>query len=289
MEQFIPFILAFFGGVFGAAIGGVTSFILFGLLGFIGIGLIIGTGSDVFLNSVALSPIFAPHVAFAGGVAAAAYMGKLSRNGNLKTEVGEVAEEFNGANIFAPINGTGNVGALIVGGIFGVLGAIVLHLLDNVVFLLADNLAISVVTTNIIARLVFGDGELMSALPKEVKKVDLITKDLLFNILWSFSLAIVMASMIEVIQIPLFGFVLGAFVLVFIVAGVNVPMIHHVALIGGMAMQVFGNIWLAGLFGVLAMLLCEAIGVTFNANAKSHIDPPAAAIVIISLILLNFF
>ena len=38
MEQIIPFILAFFGGVFGAAIGGATSFIIFGLLGIIGIG-----------------------------------------------------------------------------------------------------------------------------------------------------------------------------------------------------------------------------------------------------------
>lgn len=66
-------------------------------------------------------------------------------------------------------------------------------------------------------------------------------------------------------------------------------MIHHVALIAGMAMQVFGNIWLAGLLGVISMILCEAIGVTFNANAKSHIDPPAAAITILSLILLNFF
>ena len=288
MEQFIPYILAVFGGVFGAAIGGVTSFILFGLLGFIGIGLIVATGSDVFLNSVALSPIFGPHVAFAGGVAAAAYMGKLSRNGKLKTDDGEAAEPFDGANIFAPMNGTGNVGALIVGGVIGAIGLLILNLLNGA-GLKADNLAVSVVATNIIARLVFGDGELFSNLPKEVNKVELITKNLWFNVLWSFALAVVMGNIVEVIQVPLFGFVLGAFVLFFILAGVNVPMVHHVALIGGMAMQVFGNIWLAGVFGVLAMILCETIGVTFNANAKSHIDPPAAAIIILSLILLNVF
>lgn len=288
MEQFIPYILAFFGGVFGAAIGGVTSFILFGLLGFIGIGLIVATGSDVFLNSVALSPIIAPHIAFAGGVAAAAYMGKQSRSGKLKTEDGEAAEPFDGANIFAPMNGTGNAGALIVAGVTGVIGMIVLNLLDSI-GLKADNLAISVVTTNVIARLVFGDGELFSNLPKEVNKLNLITKNLLFNVLWSFGLGLIMGSIVEVIQIPLFGFILGAFVLFFIVAGVNVPMIHHVALIGGMAMQVFGNIWLAGVFGVIAMILCETIGVTFNANAKSHIDPPAATIIVLSLILLNLF
>lgn len=288
MEQILPYLLAFFGGVFGAAIGGATSFILFGLMGIIGIGLIVATGSDVFLNSVALSPIIGPHVAFAGGVAAAAYMGKLSREGKLQTETGEVIE-FAGSNIFAPLHSFGNTTSLVIGGVFGVIGFAILDILDNVIALKADNIAIVVVVTNIIARLAFGDGQLLSDLPKEVNKVGLITNNLLFNILWSFSLSIVMAGIIDVIQIPLFGFVLGAFFLVFIAAGVNVPMIHHVALIAGMAMQVFGNIWLAGLLGVISMILCEAIGVTFNANAKSHIDPPAATITILSLILLNFF
>lgn len=288
MEQIIPFILAFFGGVFGAAIGGATSFIIFGLLGIIGIGLLVATGSDVFLNTIALSPIVGPHVAFAGGVAAAAYVGKLARKGELTTPEGETIE-FSGGNIFAPLHSFGKIGALIVGGVFGVLGFGTLYVLDNIVGLQADNIAIAVVLTNIIARMAFGDGELLSDLPPEVNKMELITNNFLFNILWSFSLAVVMGSIIEGIQIPLFGFALGAFILVFIAAGIKVPMIHHIALIGGMAMQVFGNIWLAGLFGVIAMVLCDTIGVTFNANAKSHIDPPAAAIIVLSLILLNVF
>lgn len=289
MEQILPFILAFFGGVFASAIGGATSFILFGFLGIIGIGLLVATGSDVFLNSVALSPIFGPHAAFAGGVAAAAYVGKLSRENKLIGADGKSAEPFSGGNIFAPLVTTGNIGALIVGGIFGVIGFTILYVLDNVVGLAADNIAIAVVGTNIIARLVFGDGELLSDLPKEANKLGMITDNLAFNILWSFSLAVVMGTIIDVIQIPLFGFVLGAFGLIFIVAGIKFPMIHHIALIGGMAMQVTGNIWLAGVFGVIAMLLCDTIGVTFNANAKSHIDPPAGAIIILSLILLNLF
>lgn len=288
MEQISPYLLAFFGGVFGAVIGGATAFIIFGLFAIIGIGLIIATGSDVFLNSVALSPIFGPQAAFAGGVAAAAYMGKLSREGKLKSETGEVIE-FAGGDIFAALHPFGNIPSIIIGGVFGVIGVALLNVLDNVIGLQADNIAIVVVVTNIIARLAFGDGDLLNGLPKEVNKMDLITNNLLFNIIWGFGLSIVMASIIDVIQIPLFGFVLGAFFLIFIIAGVNVPMIHHIALISGMAMQVTGNIWLAGVFGVIAMILCDAIGVTFNANAKSHIDPPAAAITILSLILLNLF
>lgn len=43
MEETIPYILAFFGGVFGAAIGGAPSFILFGLMGMMGIASIVSS------------------------------------------------------------------------------------------------------------------------------------------------------------------------------------------------------------------------------------------------------
>lgn len=289
MEQILPYILAFFGGVFGAAIGGAPSFILFGLMGIIGISSIVATGSDVWLNTVALSPIIGPQTAFVGGVAAAAFLGKLSRQGKLLEADGSPSPSFAGGNIFAPLHTTGNLGVLLVGGIFGAIGFGVLYLLDNVIGLKADNIGVTVIITNIIVRLLFGDAELMSDLPADANKGKMITNNFLFNALWSFGLAVVMATVIDVIQIPLFGFVLGAFALIFISAGVNFPMIHHIALIGGMAMQVTGNIWLSGLFGVLALVLGDTIGVLFNTNAKSHIDPPAGAITIISLILLNFF
>ncbi|MGO4927687.1 hypothetical protein ACTQ45_03900 [Fundicoccus sp. Sow4_D5] len=46
---------------------------MFGFFGLIGIGLIVSTGSDVFLNTVVLSPIISSEISFAGAVAAAAY------------------------------------------------------------------------------------------------------------------------------------------------------------------------------------------------------------------------
>lgn len=283
MEQLIPFVLAFFGGIFGAVFGGATVFIIFGFFGLVGIGLIVSTGSDVFLNTIALSPIFSPEISFAGAGAAAAYWGKVTRD---RAKIDSSAEVFDGSNIFAPLVSTNNVGVLLVGGIFGVLGYVVTSFLNGSGFP-ADNIAIGVVVANIIARVLFG-GSLFSQLPAEVNKIELLTKPLIFNVIWSFSLAIAIAGVVDIIQIPLFGFVLGAFVLIFIAAGINIPMIHHIALIAGIAMMTFGNIWLAGLFGVLASLLCDFIGVHVNAKVQSHIDPPAAAIIILSLFL-SFF
>lgn len=280
MEQVIPYILAFFGGIFGAVFGGATVFIIFGFFGLIGIGLIVATGSDVFLNTIALSPIISPEISFAGAVAAAAFWGKVTRD---KASSESTTEVFDGSNIFAPLVSTNNIGVLLVGGVFGLLGYTITSLLNEASFP-ADNIAIGVVATNILARLIFG-GSLTSQLPKEVKKMELLTKPLIFNIIWSFALAVVIAGIIDVIQIPLFGFVLGAFVLIFIAAGVNIPMIHHIALIAGIAMLTFGNIWIAGVFGIIACLLCDFIGVTINAKVQSHIDPPAAAIIILSLAL----
>lgn len=63
-------------------------------------------------------------------------------------------------------------------------------------------------------------GEFNSELPVEAKKRKIITQNLGFNVLWAFSLSVLMTTVIEVIQVPLFGFALGAFSLIFIAAGV---------------------------------------------------------------------
>ncbi len=286
MEQILPYLLAFFGGVFGSAIGGAAAFVLFGLMAIIGIAAIVTTGSDAFLHSVALNPLFGPYATFVGAVAAAAYAGKLSRKGTLLKADGSQAEPFEGGNIFAPLLTVGNLSVLVTGGVFGVVGLVLLNLLDNVLSLPADNIGVTVLLGNIIVRFIFGEAELKSDLPTEANNRELITQNLWVNILWAFSLSVLVATVIEVIQIPLFGFVLGAFSLIFIMAGIDFPMIHHIAFIAGLAMEVTGNIWLAGLFGVGAMLLGDTFGVLFNVNVKSHIDPPAGAIAILSFILL---
>lgn len=220
MEQLLPFILAFFGGVFGTAIGGASAFILFGLMAMIGIATLVTTGDPTFLEGVALNPVFAPFATFIGAFAAAAYTAKLSREGKLQNADGSEAEPFAGGNIFAPLLPFKNISILLVGGVFGVIGFVLLVLLDDIIGLPADNIGVAVLLGGILVRLVFGDGDFQSQLPPKVQKRHMITQNLGFNVLWAFSLSVLMATVIGVIQQPLFGFALGAFSLIFIAAGI---------------------------------------------------------------------
>ena len=74
-------IAAFGGGVFAAAIGAVPAFIMTGVFSIVGaVAGMCGAGdaSDILVNYFAFGPFFGPHIAFAGGVAAAAYIIVLS-------------------------------------------------------------------------------------------------------------------------------------------------------------------------------------------------------------------
>lgn len=65
----------------------------------IGIATLVTTGSDVFLTGVALNPVFGPYATFVRAFAAAAFAGKLSREGKLTNADGTEAEPFAGGNI----------------------------------------------------------------------------------------------------------------------------------------------------------------------------------------------
>ena len=64
------------GGFFGAAIGALQAFIFCGLTVLLGVVGIFGNASAVFISYVPFGPVFGPHIAFAGGVAAVAYARK---------------------------------------------------------------------------------------------------------------------------------------------------------------------------------------------------------------------
>ena len=61
------------GGALGAAIVGNYAFGFTGLMILAAFGVKAATGSSVWFDYVAFGPFFGPHVAFAGGAAAAAY------------------------------------------------------------------------------------------------------------------------------------------------------------------------------------------------------------------------
>ena len=80
MFDFLTLLLAAGGGFFGAAIGGLHAFIFTGFMGLVGMAIIWPAAVPKFLTYVAFGPVFGPHIAFAGGVAAAAYAARQSKD-----------------------------------------------------------------------------------------------------------------------------------------------------------------------------------------------------------------
>jgi len=105
-------IAAFAGGAFGASVGALPAFV------FTGIMVIAGEagGLEGVTGSVAFGAFFGPHVSFAGGAAAAAYAAK---QGYMSTGF-----DFHEAKNITHALGT-KVDVLVVGGLFGILGAVI--------------------------------------------------------------------------------------------------------------------------------------------------------------------
>ena len=141
------------GGFFGAAIGALQSFIFCGVTVLLGVVGLFGNASASFIGYVAFGPVFGPHIAFAGGVAAVAYASKRGY--------------ANGKDIVTPMITLGKTDVLLVGAGFGVLG----YLLHAGIVAIpwfgghTDAVAVTVIVSAIIARFAFGTAGLTGVLP----------------------------------------------------------------------------------------------------------------------------
>lgn len=274
-------IAAFFGGIFGATIGGVGSFVLFGLMGIIGTAIQLAGGSDLFLNEVAFNPLFSPATAFTGGVAAAAYL-------NRKTRKMTTVERREVTGLTAPLYHFKQLDVLAVGGIFGVIGYLISTTLANL-GLPGDTVAWAFGITGIVSRYAFGGIGILSPSMKDGFKWDL--KKMGFDTVWAFGLGFLLSTILETIGAEYYtlGFFIGAFLMVFQYFPIDFPMIHHVSLVAGAAFVVFGNAWMGGLFAVLAVLVGEVLLQLINTEVDAHIDFPALVIGLFSTLLFGLF
>ena len=275
-------ILSFAGGMFGAAVGGLPSFVLCGVMATIGLGIFWATGQDTFLNVTAWGPLFGPHIAFAGGVGAAAYAAKV---GKLKSS---------GKDIISSLMGLNSPDVLLVGGIFGALGYAVfaaINLLGNIGgFPWTNAPSLSIVITAIVARLVFGKtgvfgkvragdnrwlpSDVAGWLPWQSKPAQI----LLISVGWGLPIAFFIRTMPELFTA---GFAIAAVALVFLGTGSKFPVFHHIGISAGMAtLATGGNIWWGLTFGIFAGFLGELFAVLFLYHGDTHIDPPATAVAV---------
>lgn len=259
----------FGGGVFGAAIGALPAFIFTGFLVLAGAAASVASGNPVILNSVAFGPYFGPNVSFAAGVAAAAYAKK----------AGLVPA---GNDLTVALHKTKSFAVLLVGGIFAVAG----HLLTSALNLAkfpSDNIAVTVVLSGCVARLMFGKTGLFGKSDKP-KRLGPAGDSLAMNLLFSAAIGFLSAYAGKVTGVPALGFGISAATLIFAQTGSAVPATHHITLPAAVAAAAFGNLWMGALFGALGFLVGDFGGNLLNQNVDTHIDPPAFAIAILTLV-----
>lgn len=97
------------GGAVGAAIGGNYAFVLTGFCVLASWGVFAATGNTFGLDYLAFGPFMGPHIAFAGGVAAAIYA-------RYRGHLGD------GKDVNTPLAGIGHPDILCVGAAFGIFG-----------------------------------------------------------------------------------------------------------------------------------------------------------------------
>lgn len=163
-------VIAFGAGIFGAALGALPSFIFVGLLVLVAVAIQTAGGPPDFLNNVVFGA-FGPHVGgFASGVAAAGYATARGRMDSGK----DIA-----AGVF-----TKGWDALAIGGLFGIVGYLI-----NWLFGLAggggswtDTIALTVVASGIITRLVWGKTGLLGKVAEGSKRYTTFQHNLGVNI-----------------------------------------------------------------------------------------------------------
>ncbi len=259
----------FGGGVFGAAIGALPAFIFTGFLVLVGAAVSIASGNPAVLDSVAFGPYFGPNVSFAAGVAAAAYAAR----------VGLVPA---GNDLTVALHKTKSFAVLLIGGVFGVVGQLITSVLNLAKFP-SDNIAVTVVLSGCLARLMFGKTGLLGKSDKP-KRLGPAGDSLAMNLLFSAAIGFLSAYAGKITGVTALGFGISAASLIFAQTGSAVPATHHITLCAAVAAAAFGNLWMGALFGALGFLVGDFGGNLLNQNVDTHIDPPAFAIGILTLI-----
>lgn len=280
----VMMLTAFGGGLFGAAIGAVPSFIFCGLLVIVGEAIVMAGGAGTVTSQIAFGSFFGPHIGFAAGVAAAAYA---TKKGYLE----------GGRDVATPLMKFGKWDILFVGGIFGVLGYLINGLLVAV-GTPTDTVALTVVLSAIFARVIWSETgvfgtydpeksksrwnvpESIAWVPFQMHPGQLLMIGLGVGVLSSYISLLTGSAVIG------FGIVAASLLISLVLGGT--PVSHHIALPAAIAAMATGSLLVGAIFGILGAFAGEFYARLFYAWGDTHIDPPAAAIATLTTVVLLF-
>jgi len=272
-------LLAFGGGAFGAAIGGLAAFIFVGVLVLFGVGIASSGGGRDALTHIAFGGVFGPHVFFAGGAAAVGYA---FRRGYVSS----------GRDLAHLLMGLNKPDVLAIGGLFGALGWLANDLLLRAgCGTWTDTIALTVLLSGIAARFAFGRTGLLGKAPnpgghrfRPDERAHWLPwqQDAPQLIAIGLAVGLLSAHMARVLGIDKGGDVLGfgfaAAVLILLQMGFRAPVTHHIALPAALALLLSSSLLIGALVGILSALLGEFFSRLFLIHGDTYIDPPAAAI-----------
>lgn len=321
------------GGMIGAAIGGLPALSLAGVVISVGeitnvaVGATPGDGPQEVLGadaaalgavgvsgSVGFGPVLGPHVAFAGGVAAAAYVGR--------QETIDTGFRYHQAKkITTPLGSRPDV--LLVGGAFGVLG-VLLARVSAEAGIPVDPVMLAVVVSGFVHRLAFGYPLVGRVRGLETSVLDMSPLErgerwgepdretaqgtggrqvvepwLPTHYDWvqvgvlGVGVGIASGYVALVSGSVFLAFGITAASLLFLALGLyDLPVTHHMALPASIAaLAVIADsepivaLVAAGVFGALGALAGELAQRALYAHGDTHLDPPAVSIVLTSLLL----
>lgn len=285
-------IASFGGGMVGAYMGALPAFIMTGILALCGaIATAAGASTDIAVGFLAFGSLLGPHIAFAGGVAAAAYAAKK----------GKIAS---GTDILACLNGTGAPDVLLVGGAFGVLGFLICYGISiTPLGPLTDLPGITVVISGIIARLAFGNTGVTGKFTGEGKRAWMPdSAATMYNVVLGAGIGIAVSYVAASLAMagvsegtlgifPIICFGISAFTLIFTQTGFAMPASHHITLPASSAavlgITAYGpsGAALGVLFGILGSVVGGIAASTFNSHCDTHIDPPATTIFTLTIVI----
>ena len=284
-EILVWLVLAFCGGMFGAAIGGLCSFVLCGLAAIVS-SLLMLSGQCAMAGFVdgwvTWGPLIGPQTAFVGGCWAAVYA---KHNASFE----------NGRDICKPLAGLDRPDVLLVGGVGGVCGALMTWLcwllpkfnVRGEMLASTNCVAAGVASAAILGRLLFGKTGAFGKVPSGVQRF--VGNSTYCWLPWQHGKRQIMLISLSVgfpaayltylnshTHLLVFGIMCVLFL--FMILGQAVVAAHHIAICAYFATAATGNVaWGLG-FAVLAGFLCEIFAFLFTAYGDSHIDPPTVSI-----------
>ncbi len=271
--------LSFLIGIVGTIFGGTQTFIMTGFAGIFIYGLKAAGIESAFLTDTLLNTVFLPAIIFNAASVASAYASR--------------KHDIEGWDVNHSLLFTHDPLVSLMGGVGGLIGYLIFAF-AQFINLPADQGSFSVILVGILTRLVFGHGHWVNPNATAYYKKEG-PRYWAFQAINAVGICGLTAAVLSYVDPAFYNIVFNISAALILLSGFDAmrrtyPTTHHETLVVAYAMAATGgNVVVSALFGIVANLIYLLFARYFNENCDTHIDPPAVAIEICSLVLFTLF